>query len=82
MTTKRFVTVVASLVRKETGLALQDVDADFDCRQWHDKDATDSEQVDAAVQAADAVLCLNGFRDDDPAMTASLVAAAMNEMTN
>ena len=80
MTTKRFVTVVASLVRKETGLSLQDVDADFDCQQWHDKGATDSEQVDAAVQAADAVLCLNGYRDDNPAMTASLVATVMDDL--
>lgn len=80
MTTKRFTTVVASLVRKETGLALQDVDADFNTQEWHDSLATDSEQVDAAVQAADAVLCLNGYRDDDPAMTASLVATVMDDL--
>jgi len=82
MTTKKFRSVVCHLVAKETGMALNDIDNDFDVASWHDSDATNSEQVDAAVHAADAVLCLNGFRDDDPAMTASLVAAAMNEMTN
>jgi len=77
-----FTSVVANLVSKETGMALADVDADFDVLAFHDSEATDCEQVDSAVQAADAVLCLNGFRDDNPAMTASLVAAAMNDMTN
>jgi hypothetical protein len=80
MTNKRFHATVAHLVRKQTGLSLVDIDSDADVEIYHDSHASEREQALQAVAAADEILSENGFIDDDPAMTASIVACVMSDL--
>ena len=82
MSPKRFHSAVAHLVRKQTGLALADIDADADLGVFHDCHAPEREQALQAVAAADGILSENGFIDSDPAMTAGIVALVMNDIIN